>query len=67
MSDTLHVVVDRMRCESQGLCVDAAPRYFDIDDDDKLVISDDRPPASARAELEAAVRNCPKQALSLVE
>lgn len=62
----VQVVVDRLKCESNGLCVGYAPGMFEISDDDELVVLVDSPSEDRRAGLELAVRMCPKQALSLL-
>jgi ferredoxin len=61
------VVVNRVLCESNALCMGVAPEVFELDDDDVLVILDERPPESLRAKVEEAVMLCPKQALSIEE
>ena len=63
----MRVVVDRVLCESNALCMGVAPEVFEVDDQDLLVILDERPPESLRANVEEAVRVCPKQALSIEE
>jgi ferredoxin len=63
----MRVVVDLMRCESNGLCVSQAPGVFEITDDDELRILQESPDESARAAVTAAVRMCPKQALTLID
>ena len=63
----MHILVDRDRCESNGLCVKILPSVFEIDDSDELVLLDESPPESFRSQVEEAVRKCPKQALSLAD
>jgi ferredoxin len=63
----MRVVVDYGRCESNALCMAAAPEVFEVRDDDQLYVLDEHPPESRRAEVEAAVRSCPKIALSIEE
>ncbi len=63
----MRVVVDMNQCEANGLCMGIAPEVFDLTDDDELVILDEHPDESLRARVEEAVRQCPKQAISLVE
>ena len=63
----MRVVVDYDRCESNGLCMAAAPEVFEVDDDDNLVVLQEQPAEELRAKVEDAVRRCPKQALSLAE
>jgi ferredoxin len=59
--------VDRDLCESYALCTGVAPEVFELDDDDILIVLDERPPEALRTKVEEAVRLCPKQALSIEE
>lgn len=61
----VRVVVDYGRCESNALCMAAAPEVFEVGDDDQLYVLDENPPESLRAKVEAAVKACPKIALSI--
>jgi ferredoxin len=61
------VVVDFDLCESNALCVVAAPEVFEVRDDDFLYILDETPPDAIREKVEEAVRRCPKQAISIVD
>jgi ferredoxin len=61
------VVVDFDLCESNALCVVAAPEVFEVRDDDFLYILDETPPDAIREKVEEAVRRCPKQAISVVD
>jgi len=63
----MRVVVDYSLCESNALCVDAAPEVFEMSDDDMLVVLDEVPGEELREKVKAAVRVCPKQAISIVE
>ena len=63
----MRVVVDYDLCESNALCMQAAPEVFEVRDDDFLYVLQEEPPDDRRAAVEEAVRRCPKQALSLVE
>ena len=63
----MRVVVDRTLCESNAVCVRLVPEIFTIDDDDRLQIIQEQPPAALRERVEHAVRRCPKLALSIVE
>lgn len=64
----LKVIVDRQRCDGNGVCMGIAPEVFDVDDDLHLHIADTIP---ENPELEARVRqavsSCPILALRLVE
>ena len=63
----MRVLVDRLKCESNGMCVTAAPQVFEVDDDDELIVLNESPDEELRLSVETAVRMCPKQALSIVE
>jgi ferredoxin len=63
----VRVVVDMSLCESNALCVAAAPEVFEVRDDDLLYVLDEHPTEPLRAKVEQAVRVCPKQAISIAE
>ena len=63
----MRVVVDFDLCESNALCMAAAPEVFEVRDDDFLYILDEHPPEDLRPKVEEAVRRCPKQAISIAE
>jgi ferredoxin len=61
----VRIIVDYNLCESNALCVQAAPEVFEVRDDDLLYLLDEEPPEQLRAKVEAAVRACPKQAIRM--
>jgi ferredoxin len=61
------VVVDFDLCESNALCMAAAPEVFEVRDDDFLYILDETPPDSLRAKVDEAARRCPKAAITVVD
>jgi ferredoxin len=61
----MRVVVDFDLCESNALCMAAAPEVFEVRDDDFLYVLQDEPPEELRGKVEEAVRRCPKQAISI--
>ena len=63
----MRIAVDRDLCESNAVCVKTAPDLFVIDDDDKMRLLAEHPAAGQLDKARAAVRRCPKRALSLVE
>jgi len=63
----MRVVVDYDLCESNALCMDAAPEVFEVRDDDFLYVLDENPPDALRAKVEQAARVCPKQAIKIVD
>ena len=61
----MRIVVNWALCEGNGKCEQAAPELFELDDEDELHVLDENPPEELRAKAEAAVRLCPKNALSI--
>jgi ferredoxin len=61
------VVVDFDLCESNAICMAAAPEVFEVRDDDFLYVLDETPSDELKPKVEEAVRRCPKQAISLEE
>jgi len=61
----MKVVVDFDLCESNALCMTAAPEVFEVRDDDALYVLDPNPPDALREKVELAVKRCPKQAISI--
>lgn len=61
----MKIVVNWSLCEGNGNCEGVAPELFELDDDDQLQVLDETPPEALRAKAEAAVRACPKNALSI--
>ena len=65
MVASMRVVVDYDLCESNALCMAAAPEVFEVRDDDFLYVLQENPPEELRAKVEEAVQRCPKQAIKL--
>jgi ferredoxin len=63
----MRVVVDYDLCESNGVCEALAPDVFEVGEDDYLYLLQEEPGEDRRADVEAAVDRCPKQALRLEE
>jgi ferredoxin len=63
----VNIVVDFDKCDSNALCVAAAPVLFEVRDDNFLYILNETPGEDQRAQLEEAVRNCPTGAISIKE
>jgi ferredoxin len=61
----MRVVVDFDLCESNAICMELAPAVFEVRDDDFLYVLDETPGEDQRAAVEAAVRSCPRQAITL--
>lgn len=64
----MKLVVDADLCEANGVCVRLCPEAFELDDDDvlhlRVIETED---AGLRARIDAAIRGCPKTALSWEE
>lgn len=58
------VTVDWDRCEGHGLCVDAAPGIFRLDETYELEVMTPMVPAAEASQLRSAVRMCPVAAIS---
>ena len=63
---TLRIRIDHELCESNAVCVRLVPEVFELDDDDRLRLTQE-PPEALRSRVAEAVRRCPKQALAIVE
>jgi ferredoxin len=63
----MRVVVDRDLCEGNAVCVKLAAEVFELGDDDQVRVLVERVDEPLRAKVEAAVRRCPRAALSLVD
>jgi ferredoxin len=63
----MRVIVDLQRCEANGLCMGVAPDVFELTDDDELILLQEHPDESRRADVVAAVHQCPRQAISIEE
>ncbi|ALG85759.1 ferredoxin [Gordonia phthalatica] len=62
----MRVVVDPDLCQGHGMCEMEAPDVFESGRDSVTILQPEFP-ESQRAEVEAAVRYCPTQALTIVE
>jgi ferredoxin len=63
----MKVIVDLSNCDLHGLCVEAAPEVFEIDDNGVLQVLIEAPPDDLRAKVEKAVRECPTGAITIQE
>jgi ferredoxin len=63
----MRIEVDWELCESNAVCMGIAPQVFELGDDDMLtVLQPDVTPENEELVREA-VRQCPRQAISIVE
>lgn len=64
----MKVIVDRQRCDGNGVCMGIAPEVFDVDDDLYLHIAENIPEdPELRARVRQSITSCPILALKLVE
>jgi ferredoxin len=64
----MRVIVDELRCDAHGVCVDACPDVFALDDDDdKVRVLVEEPDESLREQLRRAALVCPKAAITIEE
>jgi ferredoxin len=61
----MRVIVDFDLCESNALCMAAAPEVFEVRDDDFLYVLDEEPPDALRGKVTAAAAACPKVAITI--
>jgi ferredoxin len=62
----LRIQLDRARCEGHGVCEEAAPRVYRLDDEGVLEILLDPVPEEFEALAESGARLCPVAALRTV-
>ena len=63
----MKIVVNWALCDGNGNCAKEAPELFALDANDSLQVLKETFGDEHRAKAEAAVRSCPKNALSLAE
>jgi ferredoxin len=61
----MRIHVDYDLCEANAVCVRTAPDIFKVDDADKLHLLVASPAEADLEKVNAAVRRCPRRALSL--
>jgi len=63
----MKIVVDHGLCEGNAVCVRLCPEVFELRDDDRVRLRLERPGEELREKVLAAVRRCPRQALSVTD
>jgi ferredoxin len=61
----MKVVVDFDICQSNAVCMDVAPKIFEVRDDGYLYVLMEEPPESLRADAEEAAERCPTGAITI--
>ena len=63
----MKVEVDFGLCESNGVCMGIIPEVFRLEDDDTLTVLQEDVTPENEEQVREAVRQCPRQAISIVE
>lgn len=63
----MRVIVDPDMCEANGFCESIAPDIFELGDEDVVQIADGPVPVDREIDVRAAVEQCPRAALRIVE
>lgn len=61
----MHVIINEAACEGHGLCQQAAPEVYELDDEGLVRLLHDEIAPSMEAKAEAGARVCPVAALSV--
>jgi ferredoxin len=61
------IEVDWGLCESNGVCMGIIPEVFQLGDDDMLTVLQEEVTPENEAQVRDAVRQCPRQAISITE
>jgi ferredoxin len=64
---TKKIEVDWGLCESNGVCMGIIPEVFQLEDDDTLTVLQDEVTPENEEQVREAVRQCPRQAISIIE
>ncbi|HME79945.1 MAG TPA: ferredoxin [Mycobacterium sp.] len=64
---TKKIEVDWGLCESNGVCMGIIPEVFQLEDDDTLTVLQEEVTPENEAQVRDAVRQCPRQAISITE
>lgn len=64
---TQKIDVDFGLCESNGVCMGIIPEVFDLDDQDYLHVLTDEVTPDNEERVRESVRQCPRQAIAIVE
>jgi ferredoxin len=63
----MSVEVDWGLCESNGVCMSIIPEVFHLGDDDMLTVLQPEVTPQNEERIREAVRQCPRQAISIAE
>ena len=65
MSEHLHLVVDRIKCDGRGLCAELLPELIRLDDWGYPIVNAGSVPQDLLPLAQRAVEDCPVLALAL--
>lgn len=63
----MRIEVDWDLCESNGVCMGIIPEVFELGDDDMLTVHQTEVTPEIEERVRDAVRQCPRQAISIKE
>ncbi|EHB54135.1 ferredoxin [Mycolicibacterium vinylchloridicum] len=63
----MKIEVDFGLCEANAICMGIIPEVFQVDDQDYLHVLTDEVTPENEAQVRDAVRQCPRQAISIKE
>lgn len=63
----MKIEVDFGLCEANAICVGIIPEVFDLDEQDYLHVLNDEVTPENEEQIREAVRQCPRQAISIKE
>lgn len=63
----MKVIVDKLLCETNGICVRECPDMFALENEINVVVKFETVPESIADDVRRAVSACPRQALSISE
>ncbi len=63
----MRIEVDWDLCESNGVCMGIIPEVFQLGDDDMLTVLQPEVTPENESRVRDAVRQCPRQAISIKE
>jgi ferredoxin len=64
---TKKIEIDWGLCESNGVCMGINPEVFHLGDDDMLTVLQEEVTPEIESDVREAVRQCPRQAISITE
>lgn len=63
----MRIEADLDLCQGHAMCQLEAPEVFEVPKRGTVIILDKTPPPTLHTKVESAVRNCPTQALTIVD